>query len=76
MSKMFEGRTIELIKSIGGTVAGQSKQYELWTQGGTITITNPEHVKAIDNTIKEAKRMNVNIEDYLCYMIDEEGILN
>lgn len=73
---MFEGKTINLIKPIGGLVAGQQKIYELWTQGGIIYITNPEHVKAIDEVIKSAKRMNVDTKNYLEYMIDEQGILN
>lgn len=73
---MFEGKTINLIKPIGGLVAGQQKYYELWTQGGIITITDPKNVLAIDNTLKEGKRLNVNIKDYLQYMIDVEGILN
>jgi len=77
---MFEGKTINVIKPIGGNVAGQQKHYELWTQGGIITITDSKNVLAIDKTIKEAKRLkelyNININNYLQYMIDIEGILN
>ena len=73
---MFEGRTINLIKPIGGLVAGQQKTYELWTQGSIITVSNPDQVKAIDKTIKEAKKMNVDVKNYLCYQIDQEGILD
>lgn len=73
---MLQGRTITIIKPISGLVAGQSKHYELWTQGSIITIKEPEQVKQIDNIIKEAKRLNLNVKEYLQYMIDEEGILN
>lgn len=73
---MFEGRTLTQIKPIGGLVAGQQKTYELYTQGAVISITNPNHVKAIDQAIREAKKMNIEVKPYLEYMIDEEGILN
>jgi len=73
---MFEGRTLNLIKPFGGLVAGQPKHYKLWTQGSIITVKNPEQVKAIDEAIKEAKRMEVDVKNYLEYMIDQEGILN
>jgi len=81
---MFEGKTINIIKPIGGLVAGQQKTYELWTQGGIVYITSPEDVEAIDEVIKQVIRMNkrnqeygkIDLCDYLQYMIDEEGILN
>jgi hypothetical protein len=73
---MFEGRTLNLIKPFNGLVAGQEKYYELWTQGSIITVSNPEQVKAIDEAIKEAKRLEVDVKSYLEYQIDQEGILN
>ena len=57
---MFEGKTINLIKPIGGLVAGQPKTYELWTNGSIITITHSDHVKAINKAIKESIKMNVD----------------
>lgn len=76
MYKMFEGKTITLIKPIGGLVAGQQKTYELWTQGGIISIIEQKDVEAIDKVIKEASKNNWDIKEYLAYAIDEEGILN
>lgn len=76
MKKIFEGRSINLIRESGGIVAGDKKQFDLWTQGGIITITEFKQVEAINKAIKEAKHKNLDVKDYLLYMINEENILN
>ena len=69
------GSTITLIKSKGGLVAGQSKCYELWVQGGIIIIKETDQVESIDRIIKEAKRMKVDTKDYLTWVIKNEGLI-
>ena len=71
---MFEGRTINQIKPIGGLIAGEQKTYELWTCGSIVYINNPKDVQAIDSALREAKRKGYDSKNYLQYMIDEEGL--
>ena len=73
---MFEGKTITQIKPIGGLVAGQSKIYQLWSQGSITTVTDSKEVTLIDEVLRDAKRLNLNSKEYLQYMIDEENIFN
>jgi len=75
-NKLFEGKTITNIKPFKGLIAGQKKYYELWTQGSIITITDTKEVLRIDKVIKEAKKLNFDVYNYLQYMIDVEGILD
>lgn len=73
---MLQGRSINRINRIGGIVAGQPAHYEIWTQGGIIEVKNNNDVEAIDNAVYEAKKMDVNVNDYVRYVIEEENILN
>ena len=68
------GSTITLIKSKGGVVAGQPKHYELWVQGGIITITDQKEVESIDRIIKEAKELKADIKEYLTWTTENEGL--
>ena len=69
------GSTITLIKSKGGLIAGSKKHYELWVQGGIITITDQKEVLSIDRITKEAKKMKVDIKEYLTWVIKNEGLI-
>ena len=69
------GSTITLIKSKGGLITGSKKHYELWVQGGIITITDQKEVESIDRIIKEAKRMNTDTKEYLTWVIKNEGLI-
>ena len=70
----LNGSTITLIKSRSGLVAGSQKHYELWVQGGIITITDQREVEAIDRIIKEAEDMKVDTKEYLTWTIENEGL--
>lgn len=48
------------------------KFIDLWGVGGITTITDQKMVSDILNWIKEAKKMNVSIENYVEYMLNEE----
>lgn len=48
------------------------KFIDLWGAGGITTITDQKMVSDILNWIKEAKKMNVSIENYVEYMLNEE----
>ena len=48
------------------------KVIDLWGAGGITTITDSKMVSDILNWIKEAKKMNVSIENYVEYMLNEE----
>lgn len=65
---------ITLIKSKGGIVAGSQKHYELWVQGGIITITDQKEVESIDRIIKEAEKLKVDVKEYLTWTIKNEGL--
>lgn len=69
------GNTISNIKPIGGLVAGQPKKFEIWTEGTTILITDPKDVKEIDDTLLEAKKLQIDAKKYLEYRILNEEIL-
>lgn len=70
---MIEGKGIRFIRHSGGLVAGDPEIIYLWQPGGVITVTKPEDVDLINSLIKQAKRINVNVNDYVAYMLIEEG---
>lgn len=48
------------------------KFIDLWGAGGITTITDSKMVSDILNWIKQAKKMNVSIEEYVEFMLNEE----
>ena len=71
---MLEGKTINAFYPCGGMVAGQPKYYELRITGGIMTITKQKEVEAIDRVLKEARRMKVDVCNYLQYCIDQQDL--
>jgi hypothetical protein len=74
-NKMLEGKTIIIIKPLGGLFTRQPKHFEIWTQDGVLIITEPKHIIAIQKAIKEAKKQKININEYIKNKIDQEEIL-
>lgn len=70
---MIEGKGISFIRHSGGLVAGDPEIIYLWQPGGVITVTKPEDVDLINSLIKQAKRINADVNDYVAYMLIEEG---
>lgn len=73
MTSCIEGKGINLIRHFGGLVAGDPERIELWQPGGVLTINKPEDVALINRLVKEAKRMDCDVNDYVAYMLIEEG---
>ena len=68
MTSLLEGKSINLIRH----VAGDSERIDLWITGGILTVTEPKDVEYINHLVKEAKRMEVDVNDYVRYMLIEE----
>ena len=69
---LIEGKGITLVRHYGGLVAGDPERIELWQPGGVILVTKPEDVDLINKLIKDAHRLNVDVNNYLEYMLVEE----
>lgn len=72
MTSLLEGKSINLIRHHGGLVAGDPERIDLWITGGVMTVTEPKDVEYINYLVKEAKRMDVDVNDYVKYMLIEE----
>lgn len=72
MNSLLEGKSLNLIRHYGGLVAGDPERIDLWITGGVLHVTEPDHVSSINHLIKEAKRMEVDVNDYVRYMLIEE----
>lgn len=73
MRSSIEGKRIYSIRHNGGLVAGQPETIEIHLTGGIMTVTEPEDVKLVNRLVQEAKRMGVEVNDYVAYMLVEEG---
>lgn len=72
MSSCIKGKGIRFIRHYGGLVAGDSERIDIHTCCDVITVTKPNDVSLIHKLINEAKRINVDINSYLEYMLVEE----
>lgn len=72
MTSFLEGKSINYISHCGGLVAGDPERIDLWITGGILTVTEPKDVEYINHLAKEAKRMEVDVNDYVRYMLIEE----
>ena len=73
MMSYLEGKSINLIRYHGGLVAGDPERIDLWITGGVLQVTEPNDVSLINHLVKEAERMDVDVKDYVRYMLIEEG---
>ena len=73
MMSYLEGKSINLIRYHGGLVAGDPETIDLWITGGVLQVTEPNDVSLINHLVKEAERMDVDVKDYVRYMLIEEG---
>ena len=72
MTSLLEGKSINLIRHHGGLIAGDPERIDLWITGGVLQLTEPDHVSLINHLVNEAKRMYVDVNDYVRYMLIEE----
>lgn len=71
---MFEGKRITSYHYTGGLVAGQPLQIDIHYTGGAVLFTVPADVSTITGWIQQAKRLHVDVCDYLQFMFMEEDL--